>query len=146
MHVRNVVLTAADEPLLIDFGLAVESDGELCYDLYGDTSGVPMPEAHRKQGTHNGVWWRVFGHVGLVSFGICVRPVDETGTLNGRPPVSRLVLSFAPLERFEERAGQHEPNIVGAPVQRTRTNRLIRLDMHRLAIDGGAGCALAVTE
>lgn len=57
IHVRNVVLTDADEPLLIDFGLAVESDSELCYDLYGDASGVPIPEAHRKQGGHNGVWW-----------------------------------------------------------------------------------------
>lgn len=57
VHVRNIVLTEAAAPLLIDPALGADKATELCYDLHGPgPSGVAIPAAHVRQGK-DGIWW-----------------------------------------------------------------------------------------
>ena len=48
VHPGNVVFTAADEPLLIDWETAIETPPTVpSYDLYGpEASGLPVPDIH----------------------------------------------------------------------------------------------------
>lgn len=57
VHIRNIVLTDGDGPLLIDPSYCTPAHNGFCYDLYGsERSGVAIPEIHLAQG-HNGIWW-----------------------------------------------------------------------------------------
>jgi hypothetical protein len=75
LHQNNLVLDDR-RPLVIDLELACEVDPESpCYDLYGPSDTVPVPEQHVVVGGGyevHGVWWdspmdglhRIFGPLG----------------------------------------------------------------------------------
>lgn len=57
LKVGDVVLDG-DHPLLIDFDLGTAvAPSQVCFDLYGPASGVPVAPIHLAVGIADGVWW-----------------------------------------------------------------------------------------
>jgi hypothetical protein len=96
LHLGNLLVDSAQQPLVIDLELACEIDPRWpCYDLGGPSAEVPVPLDHARLASliPNGVWWdaelppgmtsmgSVFGSLGEVA-GRC-RPVPGPGSGGG---------------------------------------------------------------